>query len=43
MGLHRPLEKNLEDKILRVEYVDFTLLLANSIAHPQLPVVQLRV
>ena len=43
MGLHRPLEKNLEDKILRGEYVDFTLLLPDSIAHPQSPVVQLRV
>ena len=43
MGLHRPLEKNLEDKILRGEYVDFTLLLPDSIAHPQSPEVQLRV
>ena len=43
MGLHRPLEKNLEDKILRGEYIDFTLLLPDSIAHPQSPVVQLRV
>ena len=39
MGLHRPLEKNLEDKILRGEYIDFTLLLPNSIAHPQSSVV----
>ena len=37
MGLHRPLEKNLEDKILRGEYVDFTLLLPDSIAHPSPP------
>ena len=43
LGLHRPLQKNLEDKILRGEYVDFTLLLPHSIAHPQSPVVQLRV
>ena len=43
MGLHRPLEKNLEDKILRGEYIDFTLLLPDSIAHPQSPEVQLRV
>ena len=41
--LHRPLEKNLEDKILRGEYIDFTLLLPDSIAHPQSPEVQLRV
>ena len=37
MGLHHPLEKNLEDKILRGEYVDFTLLLPDSIAHPSPP------
>ena len=43
MGLHRPLEKNLEDKILRGEYVDFTLLLPDSIAHPQSSEVQLQV
>ena len=43
MGLHRPLQKNLEDKILQGEYVDFTLLLPDSIAHPQSPEVQLRV
>ena len=43
MGLHRALEKNLEDKILQGEYVDLTLLLPDSIAHPQSPVVHLRV
>ena len=37
MGLHRPWEKNLEDKILRDEYVDFTLLLPDSIAYPSPP------
>ena len=41
VGLHRPLEKNLEDKIFRGEYIDFTLILPDSIAHPQYPVVQL--
>ena len=30
LGLHRPLDRNLEDKILRGEYVDFTLLLPTS-------------
>ena len=45
LGLQRPLEKSLEDKILRGEYVDFTLLLPDSIAHPppQSPSVQLQV
>ena len=37
LGLQRPLDKSLEDKILRGEYVDFTLLLPDSLAHPQPP------
>ena len=41
--MQRPLDKLLEDKILRGEYVDFTLLLPDSIAHPQSPEVRLRV
>ena len=36
LGLHRPLDRNLEDKILRGEYVDFTLLLPDSLSRPQL-------
>ena len=43
LGLHRPLDRNLEDKILRGEYVDFTLLLPDSISRPQVPEIQLRV
>ena len=34
LGLHRPLDRVLEDKILQGGYVDFTLLLPDSIAHP---------
>lgn len=34
IGLHRPLNKNLEDKILGGEYVDFTLLLPSSLNQP---------
>ena len=37
LGLHRPLDRNLEDKILRGEYVDFTLLLPDSLSRPQAP------
>lgn len=43
LGLHRPLDRNLEDKILRGEYVDFTLLLPDSLSRPQVPEIQLRV
>ena len=43
LGLHRPLDRNLEDKILRGEYVDFTLLLPDSLSQPQVPEIQLRV
>ena len=42
LGLHRPLDRTLEDKILRGEYIDFSLLLPDSIAHPQAPSFQLR-
>ena len=31
MGLHCPLQKNLEDKILQGEYIDFTLLLSDCL------------
>ena len=43
LGLHRPLDRNLEDKILRGEYVDFALLLPDSLSRPQVPEIQLRV
>ena len=43
MGLNRPLEQNLQDKILRGEYIDFSLLLPDSLARPQAPDIQLRV
>ena len=43
LGLHRPLDRNLEDKILRGAYVDFTLLLPYSLSRPQVPKIQLRV
>ena len=42
LGLHRPLDRNLEDKILRGEYIDFTLLLPDSLSRPQVPEIQLR-
>ena len=42
MGLNRPLDKSLEDKILRGEYIDFTLLLPDSLYRSQIPEVQLR-
>ena len=42
LGLHRHLDKSLEDKILRGEYIDFSLLLPDSITHPQAPALQLR-
>ena len=41
LGLQRPLDKNLEDKILRGEYIDFTLLLPDSLTQPQAPEIQL--
>ncbi|XP_068730839.1 uncharacterized protein [Montipora capricornis] len=41
LGLHRPLDRNLEDKILRGEYIDFTLLLPDSLSRPQVPETQL--
>ena len=41
LGLDHPLDRNLEDKILRVEYIDFTLLLPVSISWSQVPKIQL--
>ena len=40
LGLHRPLDRNLEDKILRG---DFAWLLSDSLSRPQVPEIQLRV
>ena len=41
LGLNRPLDKSLEDKMLRGEYVDFCLLLPDTIYQSQSPVLQL--
>lgn len=35
LGLHRPLEKSLKDKILQSEYIDFCLLLPNVMYRSQ--------
>ena len=43
MGLNRALEQNLQYKILWSEYVDFSLLLPDSLARPHVPDIQLRV
>ena len=42
LGLHRPLERSLEDKIVRGEFIDFTLLLSDSLTQPQVSELQLR-
>ena len=42
LGLHRPLERSLKDKILQSEFIDFTLLLLDSLTQPQVPELQLR-
>ena len=42
LGLHRPLEKSLEDKILRGEYIDFCLYLPDFMYRSQAPALQLR-
>ena len=42
LGLSRPGDCNLEDKILRGEYVDFALLLLNNLYQSQTPEIQLR-
>ena len=43
VGLNCPLEQKLQNKILRGEYIDFSLLLPDSLAWPQAPDIQLRV
>ena len=42
LGLSRPVDRNLEDKILRGEYVDFALLLPDNLYQSQIPEIQLR-
>ena len=42
LGLHRPLERSLKDKILRGEFIDFIFLLPDSLTQPQIPELQLR-
>ena len=43
VGLNHPLEQNLQDTILWGEYIDFSLLLPDSLARSQAPDIQLRV
>ena len=43
VGLNRPLEQNLQDKIIGGEYIDFYLLLPDSLDRPQAPDIQPRV
>ena len=42
LGFQRALDKSAEDKILRGEYIDFALLLPDSLSQPQVPELQLR-
>ena len=42
LGLSRPVDRNMEDKILRVEYVDLALLLPDNLYQSQAPEIQLR-
>ena len=42
LGLSRPVDRNLEDKILRGEYVDFALQLPDNLYQSQTPEIQLR-
>ena len=42
LGLSRPVDRSLEDKILRGEYVDFALLLPDNLYQSQTPEIQLR-
>ena len=41
LGLSRPVDKTLEDKILRGEYTDFALLLPDTLYQSQTPEIQL--
>ena len=42
LGLSRPVDRNMEDKILRGEYVDLALLLPDNLYQSQAPDIQLR-
>ena len=42
VGLNRPIDRNLQDKILRGEYIDFSLLLPDPLDRSQSPTLQLR-
>ena len=42
LGLSRPVDKSLEDKIPRGEYIDFALLLPDNLYQSQTPEIQLR-
>ena len=42
LGFQRALEKSTEEKILRGEYIDFALLLPDSLSQPQVPELQFR-
>ena len=42
LGLQQPLDWSLEENILWGEYVDFALLLPDSLTHPQAPTLQFR-
>ena len=42
LGLSRPVDRNMEDKILRGEYVDLALLLPDNLYQSQAPEIQLR-
>ena len=42
LGLHRPLDKSLKDKIFRGEYIDFCLFLPDFMPCSQAPALQLR-
>lgn len=42
LGLSRPVDRGLEDKILRGEYIDLALLLPDNMYQPQTPELQLR-
>jgi len=42
LGFQRALEKSTEEKILRGEYIEFALLLPDSLSRPQVPELQLR-
>ena len=42
LGLSRPVDRGLEDKILRGDYIDLALLLPDNMYQPQTPELQLR-